>query len=81
MRTDQGSQFTKKVVQKLFKDEKVHNFITHNETKATLLERVIKTLKAKYFRHMTQNQTFRYIDIVEEVTDAYNHRYHRSIKM
>ena len=30
---------------------------------------------------MTQNQTFRYIDIVEEVTDAYNHRYHRSIKM
>ena len=30
---------------------------------------------------MTQNQTFHYIDIVEEVTDTYNHRYHRSIKM
>ena len=81
LRTDQGSEFTNKVVQKLFKDEKVHHFVTQNETKASLAERVIKTLKAKYFRHMTQNQTFRYIDIVEEVTDAYNHRYHRSIKM
>ena len=80
LRTDQGSEFTNKVVQKLFKDEKVHHFVTQNETKASLAERVIKTLKAKYFRHMTQNQTFRYIDIVE-VTDAYNHRYHRSIKM
>ena len=49
--------------------------------KPSLAERVIKTLKAKYFCHMTQNQNFHYIDIVEEVTDAYNHRIHRSIKM
>ena len=81
LRTDQGSEFTNKVIQKLFKDEKVHHFVTQNETKASLVERVIKTLKAKYFCHMTQNQTFRYIDIVEEITDAYNHRYHRRIKM
>ena len=30
---------------------------------------------------MTQHQTFRYIDIIDDVTNAYNHRYHRTIKM
>ena len=66
---DQGSEFTNKVIQKLFKDEKVHHFVTQNLTKASLAERVIKILKAKYFYHMTQNQTLNYIDTVEEVTD------------
>ena len=30
---------------------------------------------------MTQHETFRYIDIIDDVTNAYNHRYHRTIKM
>ena len=30
---------------------------------------------------MTQHQTFQYVDIIQEVTHAYNQRYHRSIRM
>ena len=35
-KTYQVSEFINKVVQKLFKDEKVHHFVTQNETKASL---------------------------------------------
>ena len=30
---------------------------------------------------MAQHQNFQYVDIIQEVTHAYNHRYHRSIRM
>ena len=30
---------------------------------------------------MTQHQTFRYIDIIDDVTYAYKHSYHHTIKM
>ena len=30
---------------------------------------------------MTRYQTFRYIDIIDDVTNAHNYRYHRTIKM
>ena len=81
LRTDRGTEFTNKIVQKLFRDEGVHHFLTSTEKKASIAERAIKTLKSKYFRHMTEKQTFRYTDILDEVTFAYNHRFHRSIGM
>ena len=81
LRSDAGSEYTNQIVQKLFADEGIHHFTTFNETKANIAERVIKTLKSKYFRYMTEHQTFRYIDILDDVTHAYNHSYHRTIKM
>ena len=81
IRTDKGTEFTNKTVQQLFKREGIHHFVTQNETKASLEERAIKSVKSKYFRYMTHKQTFRYVDIIDEVTRAYNHRYHRTIKM
>ena len=81
LRTDRGTEYSNQIVQKLFADEGVQHFTSFNETKANIAERVIKTLKSKYFRYITEHQTFRYIDILDDVTHAYNHRYHRTIKM
>ena len=81
LRSDAGAEYTNQIVRKLFADEGIHHFTTSNETKANIAERVIKTLKSKYFRYMTEHQTFRYIDIIDDVTHAYNHSYHRTIKM
>ena len=81
LRFDAGGEYTNQVVQKLFADRGIKHFTTFNETKANIAERVIKTLKSKYFRYMTEHQTFRYIDILDDVTHGYNHSYHRTIKM
>ena len=81
LRCDKGKEWNNKIVQKLLKEEGIKFFHTNNETKASIAERAIRTVKSVYFKHMTQHQTFRYIDIIDDVTNAYNHRYHHTIKM
>ena len=80
LRTDKGSEFTNREVQKFLKSQDVYHFVTQNEPKANFAERAIKTIKMKLYRYMTQHQTFRYIDVLRQVVDAYNNTYHRSIK-
>ena len=81
IRSDNGREFVNKTLQSLFQKEGIKYFTSSNVVKCAVVERVIKTLKSKYFKYMTQFQTFRYIDIIDDATRAYNHSYHRSIKM
>ena len=70
-----------KNVQGFFKEQGVKFVKTLNVHKASIAERVIKTLKSKLSKYRTKFQTNRYIDILASVTEAYNGTYHRSIKM
>ena len=82
IRSDNHREFVNKTLQSLFQKEGIKYFTRSNVVKCSVVERVIKTLKSKYFKYMTQFQTFRYIDIIDIIaTRAYNHSYHRSIKM
>jgi hypothetical protein len=42
---------------------------------------VHRSLKAKLFRYLYRHQAQRLIDVLDEVTQSYNGRYDRSIKM
>ena len=64
IRTDHGGEFVNKTVQALFRKEDIKYFTSSNITKCAVVERAIKTLKAKYFKHMTQFQMFHNIDII-----------------
>ena len=55
-------------------------FTTKSETKASIAERFIRTLKQKIYRHFTANNTLRYIDVLQDIVYSYNHTIHRSIK-
>ena len=81
LQTDKGSEFTNKVFQKFLKDNNIHFFVTYNETKAQIVERFNRTLKTKMWRYFSFANTFRYIDILQELVDGYNNSYHRSINM
>ena len=52
-----------------------------NETKATVAERVIKTIKSKMYRYFTYKQSYRYVVELQSFVDSYNNTYHRTIKM
>ena len=52
-----------------------------NETKATVAERVIKTIKSKIYGYFTFKQIYRYVDELQNFVDSYNNTYHRTIKM
>lgn len=79
-RTDQGTEFSNETLKKLYKKFKIKHFVTQNELKSNYAERAIQTLKGKLMRYMRANQTYKWVDELDNVTNAYNNTIHRSIK-
>jgi hypothetical protein len=79
LRTDRGSEFTNRDVQKYLKERDVGYITAYNETKANYAERVIKTLKHKIFRYILKHQNYRYTDVLQDLVTSYNHTVHRSL--
>ena len=74
LQTDQGVEFLNKPVQALLQDYGIHHFSTHNaETKACIVERFIRTLKTRMWRYFTKHQTWRYIDVLQDLVRSYNY--------
>jgi hypothetical protein len=80
LRSDKGTEFSNKIMRKLYKKYDIDHFVTQNETKANFAERCIQTIKAKLMRYMRSKQTYRWVDVLASITDTYNNTIHRSIK-
>lgn len=78
-RTDQGTEFSNKPVKAIFKSHSIDHFVTQNEVKANYAERAIQTVKSKLMRYMRSKQTYKWVDVLHDVTQGYNNSYHRSI--
>ena len=50
--TDQGTEFLNKHFRALMKEEDIELYNTYNETKASIVERLIRTLKTKMWRFL-----------------------------
>ena len=80
LRTDKGSEFVNRWVKNYLKSQGIDFFTTQNtETKASFVERVIRTFRAKLFRYFTQKHTYRYIDHLQDLVYNYNITPHRSL--
>ena len=79
--TDQGTEFFNGHFQALMKEEDIELYNTYNETKASIVERLIRTLKTKMWRYFTAKKTMRYIDVLPDLVYSYNHSVHRSMRM
>jgi transposase InsO family protein len=77
---DQGTEFLNKHFRALMKEEDIELYNTYNETKASIAERLIRTLKTKMLRYFTAKKTMRYVDMLPDLVYSYNHSVHRSIK-
>ena len=49
--------------------------------KSVVAERCIRTLKNKIYKHMTAISKNVYFDVLNDIVDKYNNRYHKHIKM
>jgi transposase InsO family protein len=80
MQTDKGKEFLNRPVQNLFKDYGIKHFTTENEmTKAAVVERFNRTLKARMWRYFTENGNHHYVDVLQHLVHSYNATYHRTI--
>ncbi len=81
LQTDKGTEFLNKPVQQFLKKHNVHFFTTETEMKASIVERFNRTLKTRMYKYFTAKNTLRYIDVLQDLVNAYNNTSHRSIGM
>ena len=80
LQSDKGKEFLNREVQKLLKGKDIHFFTTNNtDTKASVVERFQRTLKARMWRYFTHKKTRRYLDVVQKLVDGYNRTRHGTI--
>lgn len=78
--TDKG--FLSKQWAALMKNEGVNAYTSQNpDTKAAIVERLIRTLKTKIFKLFTFRKNHKYVDKLSDIVYAYNNSIHRSIGM
>ncbi|CAC5359492.1 unnamed protein product [Mytilus coruscus] len=79
IRFDQGGEF-KGEVKRYLKKENIHVFYTNNsQIKSNYAERVIKTIKQKIYTYFMEKQTYRYLDVLQDIVKSYNNTPHQSL--
>ena len=81
LQTDKGSEFFNSLVTQLLRKHNVKLITTFSERKASVVERLNRTMKSIMFRYFTHNSTRVYINVLEDLTHKYNHSLHRMLKM
>ena len=81
VRADKGGEFVNKLVNDFLTDKGIRFFTSNNVNKSAIVERFQRTLKGYMWRYFSKMDNERYIDKLQDFVHAYNHRYHRSIKM
>ncbi len=82
--SDAGSEFHPKhpsIYRVLVEKYGMAMFILKEPLKASMAERAIRTLKTRIARYMTENNTKKWIDVLQQLADAINNTKNRSIGM
>lgn len=78
--TDKGTEFTCRPVQQLLRGRGVEWQAAIGTLKASIAERVNKSLQVIIYKYLTQNETVRYIDVLASLVETYNKRGHRTLE-
>ena len=78
---DFGREFYNKKVKDMLKRRDISLYSTENEEKCSVIERWNRTIKSQLWKYFTANSTHKYIDILPDLINKYNHTKHRSIQM
>ena len=78
---DQGSEFYNHDFKKWLLSNDIIMYSTYNEGKSVVVERFIRTLKNKLYKHMTATNKNVYYNVLNDVVSEYNNTKHSTIKM
>ena len=77
---DMGKEFYNNKTLKLFKKYNVKYFSISSNLKGAIIERYNRTQKSKLFKYFTKTGSYRWINILDELTKTYNSTLHSSTK-
>jgi hypothetical protein len=82
LQTDKGTEFLNRNFQSMLRKNSIRFYTSENsDIKASVVERFNRTLKTKMWKYFTYKNTYRYIDVLQDLVHSYNNTYHRSIGM
>jgi len=77
--SDAGKEYLNEPVQKWFTKHGIKHYTLQGDHKAAIVERFQRTLKERIYRIFTQRESYKYIDLLPTIVDAYNRTEHRSL--
>jgi hypothetical protein len=81
LQTDQGKEFYNQNFAALMKLYKINHYSTFSSIKASVVERVIRTLKSWMWKKFTLQGNKKWLDLLPQIVEKYNNSIHRTIKM
>ena len=81
LQTDKGKEFLNSDFQALIKRHGFQHFASESEQKAAVVKRFNWTIKTRIRTYLSDRGTVRWVDVIQEFVDAYNHSRNRSIGM
>jgi hypothetical protein len=82
IQSDKGRELINKLVETYLRENDISIYSTENsDIKASVAERVIRTLKTKMYRIFTHKGNYRFREVLPDLVKAYNESIHRSIGM
>ena len=81
LQVDQGTEFYNKKFKLMLDAYGILLYSTYSDKKASIVERVQRTLRNRLGKIWTKNKNKRWIDVLPKITSSYNNSLHRSIKM
>ena len=80
--TDRGKEFYNKQVQDLLNENNIQLYSTNNsEIKSSVVERFNRTFKNMMYKKFTENNNTIFYNIIDDLVNEYNNKYHSTIKM
>lgn len=81
IQSDQGREFYSSEFGKLMKKYNINHYSTYSTVKASIAERVIRTIKTWLFKQFGLQGSYKwYGNVLQDITNKYNNRIHRTIK-
>jgi hypothetical protein len=80
LQTDLGKEFFNKEFKKLMDEFNINHYNTFSNLKASVVERVNRTIKNLMWKKFSLRGNYKWIDILDEIVQKYNNTKHSTIK-
>lgn len=77
--SDRGLEYTSKEFTTFLKSKQIKLYHIYSSVKSAFAERLIRTIFEKIYRYMTANNTYSFVDKLQDFITTYNNSYHRTL--
>lgn len=74
LHTDEGKEFLNKNMKRLMAKFKINHYTTFSSMKASIVERLIRTIKRQLYMHFSMANNNEWLEALPEIIDRYNDR-------